>query len=159
MCGGVAFNLKGVPKAELAKFYSEEEVRALKKKGGAECFFWDKRPVLPVVCDGRVKLKDWGNRDKKLYLPITGWAKKESVDAGRWEKYKPKLVDIPAKRGFEKGVWFDFKDAKTSGLLVGKKDAERVYIITKKADNEYRKITGHDRMPLGQISDYEKSKR
>jgi len=149
MCGGIAFKISKIPKAELDKFYSELEIVDQIKKDQAQSYFWSKRPVLPIEDSNRnIKLYDWGNRSEEVKLPKTGWAKQESIEQGWWQQYKPKFVTIPAEKGYEKGVWFDLSGRGFEGIAVKDKKDERVYMITKPASQEYKNLTHHDREPI-----------
>jgi len=148
MCGGFGVKLSRIPRQELNKFYDSSQINQFTKKGELTDFFWSQRPVLPVEIDDQTKLFDWGNRDEKEPFPKTGWAKKESIDDGKWNWQHPQKVHIPIDRGYEKGVWFDFP-AGTDGLLVEKNGEQRIYMITEPADKKYLEQTGHDRMPPG----------
>jgi len=154
MCGGIIANLSQISKRELNKFYSEKEIEKMEKAGRFETYYWSKRPVLPVREQQKITLYDWGNRDKDLALPKTGWAKKESLDQGKWNWLTPKKVCIPALRGYEKGVWFDFKRG-VDGVLVEKNHQARVYMVTQKADSNYQRLTKHERMPVGEKSNFQ----
>ena|SRR3989338_3542735 len=149
MCGGIATKLNQIPRSELKKFYDDRQIALFEKSGEFRSNYWDKRPVLPIKRGEAVELKDWGNRDRNLELPQTGWAKQESVNDGKWNWLHPQVVEITVDKGVEKGVWFNFIDHKTSGLLVTKNGEERVYMLTQLADENYRLKTGHDRMPIG----------
>lgn len=146
MCGGIAFKLSKVPKSELARIYGKEKAALLAKRNEAESRFWDERPVLPVIEGGQINLYDWGNRDKNIGLPKTGWAKDESLRAGKWDSLKPQDVTIAAEKGCEKGVWFETPGG-ISGIKVTEGKEERVYMVTKTASEGYRQKTGHDREP------------
>ena len=158
MCGGIVYNLERVPEKELNKFYSQKEIENFKKRGYIASFFWDKNPILPAEKDGKISLFEWGNRDKKNELPQTGWAKEESLEKGRWNWLKPEKVNIPAEKGYEKKVWFDI-DGGIEGIIVKKNKDEKIYMVTKEADNKYLKETKHDRMPIGKLSNFNKIKR
>ena len=123
------------------------------QKGEIQSFFWGKRPVLPVEEKGNIKLMDWGNRDKTSPFPQTGWARVNSLKKGKWNYLKPEKVKIPVDRGFEKGVWFDFK-AGTEGVILQKDQDRRVYMMTENASSEYLAKTKHPRMPLGEKGNY-----
>jgi len=157
MCGGVGFSIKNIPDDELVKYYSPELLDRLKDKGRIESFFWYKDAVLPVKAknDKRVQLKIWGNKMDDIKLPKTGWAKEESLAAGKWDYLHPESVDIAADSGYEKKVWFDLPEG-TKGILVKKGGEERVYMITRQASEEYGKETGHDREPLGIKNNFRK---
>ncbi|OGF31269.1 hypothetical protein A3H09_01630 [Candidatus Falkowbacteria bacterium RIFCSPLOWO2_12_FULL_45_13] len=79
MCGGVGFKIKNIPERELKKYYPPDMTKRFKAADRAESFFWQKNPVLPVKTDGTVELVERGNRDDQLKLPLTGWAKAESI--------------------------------------------------------------------------------
>lgn len=156
MCGGIRFNLKQVPEAELKKYYSEELIRRFKSTGAVESFFWHKQAVLPVKKKGsdKAQLTLWGNKEGEIKLPKTGWARVESLNEGKWNWLNPEEVDILAEQGYEKKVWFKFQNGTKGVLVKDKQGVEHVYMITKKADEKYRKATGHDREPLGDKGDF-----
>lgn len=148
MCGGVGFKIKNIPEEELNKYYSSELLKRFKTTGEVDSFFWHKDAVLPIRTKTGIQLKLWGNKDDDLKLPKTGWAKIESLKAGKWDYLHPETLDIPIERGYEKKVWFDMpKGAK--GILVKKGDEERVYMITEEASENYKNKTKHDREPIG----------
>ncbi|OGQ23540.1 MAG: hypothetical protein A3C46_02285 [Deltaproteobacteria bacterium RIFCSPHIGHO2_02_FULL_44_16] len=146
MCGAVSIQYDPAFKKELAKFFSENEIQNFERNGEIVFAYWDKRPMLPIRKGKEICFIDWGNRDEKLSLPKTGWARLESLLAKKWDKLKPKVVLIPAKRGCEKKVWFDL-DKDIKAVLVQKDGMERVYMITEAATSEYKKLTKHERMP------------
>lgn len=148
MCGGLAFPIKRIPKNELEKWFKPLELKEFEKSGTAQTFFWSQKPVLPIVDGEKVKLVAWGNRDKNVKLPQTGWAKQESVDGGKWFYLHPQEVVIPVERGCERKHWFDVSSGGFRGLLVEKDGEAHAYMITKAADPNYLKLTGHDRQPV-----------
>ena len=148
MCGGIVYNMMKIPKKELKKFYDDKEIARFEESGKFESYFWSQKPVLPIEKEGKVELKSWGNRDKDIELPKTGWAKVESIEAGKWKYLNPKPVSILADRGYEKGVWFETKKGEFKGLLINKDKNERVYMITKPADKNYLELTKHNREPV-----------
>jgi hypothetical protein len=149
MCGGVTFRLGDIPGEELERFFLAEELAAFEAMGRAESFFWARRPVLPIRATGQagvVRLCDWGNREKGIALPRTGWARMESLDAGRWRHLSPAGIEIPAERGCEKKAWFEIAGT-IAGVLVERDGVARAYMVTVPATPEYQARTGHDRMP------------
>ena len=96
--------------------------------------------------DGELRVFDWGNREDSLKLPKTGWLRVESLQAGKWNYLKPAPVVIPALQGVEKKVWFGIEHG-IQGFLVRRGDQQRVYMLTVPPTEEYRLLTGHDRMP------------
>ncbi|KAA0259519.1 hypothetical protein FHQ18_01185 [Deferribacter autotrophicus] len=100
----------------------------------------------------------WGLRNEKekeelkVDLPITGWAKIESIKKGYWNKFNPQKVYIPAIKFMEKDSqkkshWFELKDNEfILALLVKQNNIKVCYIITKPAPEKYKFI--HDRWVL-----------
>lgn len=150
MCGGIRFSLEGISWDELAKFLLPEELDAFRKEGRGTSQFWDRRPILPVRLTkdpkSAIHIFDWGNREKEVDLPRTGWAKYESLKAGRWNHLSPTKVLIPALEGVEKGKWFEI-EGNIAGILVERGEDRRVYMVTIPSDHDYKDFTGHDRMP------------
>ncbi len=150
MCGGISFSLEGISWEELAGFLEPAELDAFRREGVGRSVFWGRRPILPVRLgrdpESGIHVFEWGNREKGVDLPRTGWAKLESLEAGRWDWLKPVRVLIPALQGVEKGHWFDIEGS-IAGVLVERDDAKRAYMVTVPASPEYRGLTGHDRMP------------
>lgn len=156
MCGGVGYKTKNIPEEELKKYYSPELIKRFKTEGKAESFFWHKNAVLPIQSkSGKVQLMLWGNKDKDLKLPPTGWAKEESLKEGKWDYMHPEPVDIPVDSGYEKKTWFDLSEG-TKGIVVKRGDEERVYMITREASEEYKKETGHGREPIGKKKNFKR---
>ncbi len=158
MCGGVGFKIKNIPETELKKYYSPELIKRFQTTDRVESFFWNKNPVLPVKSKIGIELLEWGNKDEQLKLPLTGWAKLESLNAHKWDYLKPEIVDLPVDSGYEKKTWFDLPRG-VKGIMVKKGEAQRVYMITKEADENYKKQTGHDREPIGEKRNYKKKTR
>lgn len=154
MCGGVGFKIKNIPESELKKYYSPEMIKRFKTEDRAESFFWREAPVLPIKTRNGVQLSLWGNKDEKIKLPKTGWAKEESLKIGKWDHLRPEIVDIMVDSGLEKKTWFDMPKG-TKGILVRCDNRECVYMITKEASAEYKKETGHDREPPGEKKNFE----
>lgn len=111
--------------------------------GEYEVRYWAGAPVLPVqFATGTVVLRRWGNRNEVAGLPATGWAQRESVTAGKWQRHNPQRVQIPVTAGYEQGVWFGITHG-IHGILV----ADRVFMLTSAADAAYQAMTHHPRMP------------
>jgi hypothetical protein len=146
MCGGIRFQYHPELAAALAEFYTPEQLARAEASGVVESVFWQGRPVLPALVDGAVRLYDWGNRDRNIPLPQTGWIREDSLAAGKWDRLRPQAVVIPAFQGIEKKVWFGI-DQGIQGYLVRRGSTERLYMLTLPASAEFRALTGHDRMP------------
>jgi hypothetical protein len=146
MCGGIRFKYDPALEPTLSKIYTGEQLERARQTGVVETVFWQHRPILPALLDGTLQIFDWGNREETLKLPKTGWLRVESLEAGKWNYLKPQPVLIPAFQGVEKKVWFGI-DHGIQGFLVRRGDQERVYMLTLPPSDEYRHLTGHDRMP------------
>jgi hypothetical protein len=134
MCGGVAY-LNG-----------SEVVRT---------YFPNPQARLPVLRrDGVVELVRWGRResDKEcLTLPRGGWARLDSLRAGKWDRWFPKPIRIPALSYMEKDPrgcsnWFDLSglDALQGVLVMEPGEDIRVYVVTMDGD---RSVSIHGRQP------------
>lgn len=119
MCGGVFY------------IYGNEERRY---------YFPNPAAVLPVKTkNGDSELISWGRREKQRgSLPLGGWARRESILSGTWDKYFPTPVKIPVSQFMEKDIegtshWHDLTKGKfIQGLLARDNYSQslRVYIVT-----------------------------
>lgn len=117
MCGGVYYTLQG------------QEIRA---------YFPNPAAQLPVMRRNReVMLLPWGRRQKQQgALPLGGWARLDSIYAGRWDKWFPKAVKLPIASFMEKDIegnshWFDLtKGQWIQGLIARHGSEQRIYIVT-----------------------------
>lgn len=116
MCGGVFYVHEG------------EEYRY---------YFPNPSAVLPVKTKSSTVLMPWGRRKEQVgKLPAGGWARLDSIYAGRWEKFFPVSVKIPVSQFMEKDIedvshWFDITKGKWIQGLVAREGVEqRVYIVT-----------------------------
>lgn len=131
MCGGVFYVYKG------------DEYRY---------YFPNPKAVLPVQRkDGEIVLVPWGRRKEQAgRLPPGGWARLDSIYAGRWERYAPRSVKIKVSQFMEKDVegtshWFDITKGKWIQGLIAREGAEqRVYVVTIEPERE---DAVHDRWP------------
>lgn len=132
MCGGVHFS------------YGNEYMRV---------YFPNPQSRLPVLMsDGSVTLFPWGRRHGQTgQLPITGWARLDSIYSGKWERYFPKPVKIPALSFMEKDYegnshWYDMQKGQfIQGLIARLGNEHRVYVVTIEPEPEDAMI--HDRWP------------
>lgn len=155
MCGGVIFPYKKVFAEALAQSFSPEELAEFERTGQVRSLYWQKgQPVLPVLAGDEegddssgLTLVRWGNRDKEAPFPQTGWARVDSIEAGKWAHLKPQPVLIPVSYGVEKGKWFPIESG-IMGVLVQRKGEERVYMLTGDATSEFLDVTRHERMPI-----------
>jgi hypothetical protein len=117
MCGGVYYLLEG------------QEVRV---------YFPNPRACLPVKKrHGGVELLPWGRRRHQAgRLPLGGWARLDAIYAGRWDKWLPTPVKIPASQFMEQDIegnnrWFDVTAGKwIQGLVAHWEHERRLYVVT-----------------------------
>lgn len=147
MCGAIRFLYEPALDSALEQFYTPEVCEQFRVSGLVETRFWQARPMLPIQHHGQIQLYDWGNRDKELRLPQTGWVRSESLSDGKWDYLAPREVVIPAIAGLEKKVWFRI-DHGLRGILVRRNGTERIYMLTTPPTPHYRTLTGHERMPV-----------
>ncbi len=104
-----------------------------------EVAFSNRDARLPMLLkSGESILMSWGRRPReKGSLPIGGWAKREHVQGGRWDKYLPKPVKIPASAFREQDVvgnhhWFEITRGKYLQGLIATDDQKdrRIYVVT-----------------------------
>jgi len=131
MCGGVYYIING------------EEVRT---------YFPNPKACLPVKKKrGGVELLPWGRRKEQVgHLPLGGWARLDSIYAGRWDKWFPIPVKLMASQFMEKDIegqshWFDITTGKwIQGLVAHWDNERRVYVVTITPEME---DAVHDRWP------------
>ena len=136
MCGGV----------EVAGRYTEsgKPVRV---------YFPNPKAALPVLqADGSVEWLPWGRRkEREGHLPATGWARVDSITAGKWARFHPQEVRVAAERFMEKdpaGVshWFDLEPGQAiEALLIEHGEERRVYVVTTTPPQGMPAV--HDRWP------------
>ncbi len=107
---------------------------------------------LPIVKkDGSLELLPWGRRKHQSgNLPLGGWARLESIQQHRWDKYFPKPIKIKVDEFMEKDIegishWFPIvKGQYIQGLLATYDKEQRVYVVTVTPQQEN---AIHDRWP------------
>jgi hypothetical protein len=138
MCGAVRFHWHDI---------HDPSVSTLPQTAaGFESQYWGNHPVLPVHVDGKAVVVAWGNRQERRDLPATGWAQRESVMAGKWQRHRPVQVIIPVQQGYEQGVWFAIHHG-IHGLMIGSGKEARVFMLTEAATSAYHALTNHPRQP------------
>jgi hypothetical protein len=150
MCAGISFKIDKINPDELDQFFLPAEFDKQRKGDLVETFYWQNKPFLPVEEIDGVRLYAWGNKDKNLRIPKTGWARIESVRDSLWDWLSPQKVIIPCEMGYEKRKWFKTPEG-LAGVRVRYSNITRVYLLTTKADQQFMRYTGHDRMPVGKI--------
>lgn len=147
MCGGVRFHYDAAYESALGEAYSSTKLAQFREAGVIESLFWQPIPVLPVHSADRIHICAWGNRDKRIQLPQTGWVRQESLVAGRWDHLHPQPVTIPVIAGLEQKVWFGI-DSGIAGIVVQHAGTQHVYMLTQAPTAAFAELTGHDRMPV-----------
>ena len=117
MCGGVIY------------FNGEYENRV---------FFPEMTARIPVKSkQGSHVLLPWGRRrEQQGKLPMGGWARLDSVYAGRWDRWFPIPVKLPLLQFMEKDFegnshWHTLtKGQWVQGLIAKERYEQRVYVVT-----------------------------
>lgn len=117
-------------------------------------YFPSPKAALPVLKkNGEVEWVIWGKRKEENApeFPNGGWARLDSIKAGKWQRYAPTPVLLPLQSFMEKdhdktSPWFDLKpDELIQGLLTVQHDVPRVYVVTTDTPEEFNYL--HDRWP------------
>ena len=116
-------------------------------------YFPNPEAALPVrLRSGDITWLPWGRRESEtIVLPQGGWARLESIQAGKWDKYHPQAVLIPAVRFMEKdhdsrSHWHEVPENEwLQGLVTNCLDESRLYVVTLAPPPELAAV--HDRWP------------
>lgn len=152
MCRGISI-LKNRIRQELFEEYELARLIHRRTDTTEEELWFDfadrtKTVLLPIIHDGQLVIREWGNRSGKGKLPKTGWCQQESLAAGKWRWLSPELVEIPANFGLEKGIWFQVTEGMKGVLVRDESRNEHVYMLTEAASHYYEVMTRHNRMPV-----------
>ncbi|SFK98218.1 hypothetical protein SAMN05216302_102424 [Nitrosomonas aestuarii] len=121
---------------------------------GEKIYFPNPQARLPVrLRSGDVTWVTWGNRKQEANsnFPNGGWARLNSIYAGKWKPWHPRPVLIAADQFMEKdrdgqSHWIPLDSSMViQGLLAERKNTQRVYVVTINTPPEYAWI--HDRWP------------
>jgi len=131
MCGGVFYTLGG------------QEYRV---------YFPNPKATLPVkMKTGAIEQLPWGRRKQQHgELPMGGWARLDSIYAGRWDRWQPQPVKLLISSFMEKDIernshWYDISAGKfIQGLVARFSHEQRVYVVT--VEPEMAEAV-HDRWP------------
>lgn len=118
-------------------------------------YFPNPKAALPVRREaGGVEWIKWGRRKEEQnaigFVP-GGWARYDSILAGKWDRYKPERVELAVISFMEKDAdrvshWVDVpSDSAIEALIVKAKDESRLYVITEDTPPAYAWV--HDRWP------------
>ena len=117
-------------------------------------YFPNPQARLPLrLRSGDVTWVTWGNRKQEANkdFPNGGWARLNSIYAGKWKPWRPRPVLIAANQFMEKdrdeqSHWIPLDNRMViQGLLEKQKNERRVYVVTIETPPEYAWI--HDRWP------------
>ena len=115
-------------------------------------YFPNPKARLPVKKrNGDIELLAWGRRREQAgSLPAGGWARLDSIYAGRWDRWFPVPVKVPVKSFMEKDLeghshWYDLtKGQWIQGLVARYEHERRIYVVT--VEPELAEAV-HDRWP------------
>ena len=102
-------------------------------------YFPNPYAALPVITrDQQQVLMPWGRRESQPgQLPLGGWARLDSIQAGKWEKYHPVPVKIPLLQFMEKSqhtgesCWYTLEAGTfVQGLMARSGNEQRLYVVT-----------------------------
>ena len=109
---------------------------------------------LPVMLrHGGVTWIVWGRRKEEAIGKFSngGWARLDSIKAGKWKSWHPRPVLIPVESFMEKdhdkqSHWITLApDIAIQALLAERDGEQRIYVVTEETPPEYHGI--HDRWP------------
>jgi len=143
MCSGVEIEIEG--KRTKVYFPNPKAKLPVRRQGGGTILF-------PWGARGAEHALDHLTKEKtKWKWPQGGWARLESIEAGRWDTYAPAPARIPALAYMEKDAdevshWFDLEPEQClQGLVAQLLGERRLYVVTVPAPPQHAHI--HDRWP------------
>jgi len=116
-------------------------------------YFPNPKAALPVSLGGGfIEWVKWGRR-KEEQAPFVqgGWARLDSIQEGKWNRYNPITVNLAVESFMEKDAdkvshWVDVPHGKAIQALIVEVNAEkRLYVVTEDTPAEYSWV--HDRWP------------
>ncbi|MHB1142266.1 MAG: hypothetical protein ACYC1T_10995 [Sulfuricaulis sp.] len=133
MCGGV-------------KYKHEDKILTV--------YFPNPKAVLPVTLkQGGHELVTWGRRKEEPgKLPAGGWARLDSIKAGKWDRFIPKPVRLDVEEFMEKDTakkshWYPLLGGNwIQGLVAWEGDERRVYVVTIEPEKDEQRAV-HNRWP------------
>lgn len=144
MCSGVEIEVEG----KRTKIYFPNPKAALpvlRQGGGPRIMFpWGARGIEYAIDPVKQEKTNWK-------WPQGGWARLESIKAGKWDTYSPQPARIPALSFMEKDAddakyWFDLEPGQfIQGLIAELIGERRIYVVTIPTPPEFAQI--HDRWP------------
>lgn len=94
--------------------------------------------TLPIrTRTGGTAMLPWGRRRQQAgSLPLGGWARLESIYAGRWDRWFPVPVKLPIRSFMERDIegrecWYDLTPGQwIQGLVAQSNHERRLYVVT-----------------------------
>jgi len=129
-------------------------VRYTTNKETVRVYFPNPQAKLPILMrDGNISLMPWGRRkEQEGNLPLGGWARLDSIEAGKWEYVHPRPVKIIVDAFMEKdhnkdSHWFTLEEGQfIQGLVAHYNNEQRIYVVTVEPDPLTKQMI-HDRWP------------
>jgi hypothetical protein len=116
-------------------------------------YFPNPMAALPITKnDGAVEWIKWGRRrEEQAPFVQGGWARGDSIELGKWERYNPVFVHLAVQSFMEKDEkkvshWIDVpRGYAIEALIVDSNDEKRIYVVTESTPLEFAWV--HDRWP------------
>jgi len=116
-------------------------------------YFPSPKAALPIVRPDGVEWIKWGKRREETAPGFAqgGWARIDSVNNGKWDKYNHKRVYLAIQAFMEKDAakkshWVAVPPGMAvDGLVITINDESRLYVVTEDTPPEYAWV--HDRWP------------
>jgi len=132
------------------------DARVVARGGEREVqFLWSGFPrVLPVwMPEGRLVLATWGNaRGESHRLPLPRWASLQTWEEGRWARYNPVPVGVPATLiadgQLDLPVWTSVRQGLQGLLARDEVGRPRVFPLCEPTSYYYRIMTRSPWMPI-----------
>ena len=126
MCGGVRFKANG------------DELTI---------YFPNPKAIMPVrLKNGKHSLVAWGRRELQPgFLPRGGWARIDSIYAGKWNHYNPVPVKLDVEAFMEKdkddvSQWYELQEEEfIQGLIATLGTEQRLYVVTQVSEKSNHK--------------------
>jgi len=124
---------------------------SVESKKEIKVYFPNPQAQLPILLkDSAITYLPWGRRKQQSgKLPLGGWARHDSILAGKWDYTNPKPVKLKVLAFAEKDSqkqthWFDIEsESYIQGLVAHFDNEYRVYVVT--VQPNFKAI--HDRWP------------
>ena len=118
-------------------------------------YFPNPKAALPVLrSDGEIEWIKWGKRREEVAntgFIQGGWARLDSINAGKWDRLKPQRVVLAVTSFMEKDEsrashWIELEpDQALEALVITIEEESRLYVITEDTPLAFAWV--HDRWP------------